>query len=128
MSRRPIELGCTLVFVALLSWPLGAAGSQAAPAPATPATAAQIAEGAKVFAAQKCSICHSIAGVGNKKLPLDGVGAKLTSDQIREWITHPVEAAKKADSTAKPPMRAYPKLAKPELDALVAYMKSLDKK
>jgi len=26
------------------------------------------ADGAKVYAAQKCSMCHSIAGVGNKKL------------------------------------------------------------
>lgn len=85
------------------------------------------ADGAKVYAAQKCSMCHSIAGVGNKKLPLDGVGTKLTADQIREWIVAPVEAAKKANSTAKPAMRAYPKLEKADLDALVAYMKSLTK-
>ncbi|MGE0864501.1 MAG: cytochrome c [Vicinamibacterales bacterium] len=85
------------------------------------------AEGAKVYAAQKCSMCHSIAGVGNKKLPLDGVGTKLTADQIREWIVAPVEAAKKANSTAKPAMRAYPKLEKADLDALVGYMKSLTK-
>ena len=85
------------------------------------------ADGAKVYAAQKCSICHSIAGTGNKKLPLDGVGTKLTADQIREWIVAPVEAAKKANSTAKPAMRAYPKLEKADLDALVAYMKSLTK-
>ena len=84
--------------------------------------------GVKVYAAQKCSICHSIAGVGNKKLPLEGVGAKLTTDQIREWITHPVDAAKKANSTVKPPMRAYSKLEKADLDALVAYLKTLDKK
>ena len=91
------------------------------------ATGAQDA-GAKVYAAQKCSICHSIAGVGNKKLPLDGVGAKLSVDQIREWIVAPAEAAKKVSSTAKPPMRAYANLPKADLDALVAYMKSLDKK
>lgn len=86
------------------------------------------ADGAKVYAAQKCSICHSVAGVGNKKLPLDGVGGKLTADQMREWIVNPAEAAKKHNSTAKPPMRAYANLPKPELDALVAYMMSLDKK
>jgi hypothetical protein len=44
---------------------------------------AQEHPGVKVYAAQKCSICHSIAGAGNKKLPLDGVGAKLTEDQNR---------------------------------------------
>lgn len=90
------------------------------------ASAAQT-DGAKVYAAQKCSICHSIGGVGNKKLPLDGVGAKLSADQIREWISAPAEAAKKANSTAKPPMRSFASLPKPDLDALVAYIKSLDK-
>ena len=89
---------------------------------------AQADAGAKVYAAQKCSMCHSIAGVGNKKFPLDGVGAKLSTDQIREWIVSPAEAAKKANSTAKPAMKAYPNLPKADLDALVAYMKSLDKK
>jgi mono/diheme cytochrome c family protein len=90
--------------------------------------AAQEHPGAKVYATLKCSICHSIAGVGNKKLPLDGAGAKLTDDQIREWILTPMEAAKKANSTAKPVMKAYTALPKPDLDALVGYMKSLDKK
>jgi cytochrome c553 len=85
------------------------------------------ADGAKVYAAQKCTMCHSIAGVGNKKLPLDGVGTKLSADQIREWIVTPVEAAKKANSTAKPAMKAYPALPKADLDALVGYMKSLAK-
>lgn len=88
---------------------------------------AQDDAGMKVYAAQKCSMCHSIAGVGNKKLPLDKVGAKLSADQIREWIVAPVEAAKKAKSTAKPVMKAYPSLPKADLDALVAYMKSLAK-
>jgi mono/diheme cytochrome c family protein len=88
---------------------------------------AQTEAGRKVYEAQKCSICHSIAGVGNKKLPLDGVGKKLSADQIREWIVAPAEAAKKAKSTAKPAMRAYPKLPKEDLDALVAYLTSLDK-
>ena len=88
---------------------------------------AQTDQGVKVYAAQKCAICHSIAGVGNKKFPLDGVGTKLTADQIREWIVDPVAAAKKANSTAKPVMKAYPNLPKADLDAIVAYMQSLKK-
>lgn len=92
-----------------------------APAPA------QVEEGVKVYAAQKCSICHSIAGAGNKKFPLDGVGSKLTAAQIREWIVDPRAAEKKAHSTAKPPMKAYANLPKAEVDALVAYMQSLKK-
>jgi mono/diheme cytochrome c family protein len=95
---------------------------------ATGTSSAQTPAGAAVFAAQKCSICHSVAGVGNKKLPLDGVGAKLTADEIREWIVNPVAAAKKANSTAKPPMKAYTSMAKADLDALVTYVHSLNKK
>ena len=91
------------------------------------ATAEQIAAGAKVYAAQKCMICHSVAGTGNKKLPLDGVGTKLSAEQIREWIVDPMTAAKKVNSTVKPVMKAS-KLAPADLDALVAYMKSLVKK
>jgi len=83
-------------------------------------------KGEAVYAAQKCSMCHSIAGKGNKLSPLEGVGTKLTADQIREWIVTPTEMAAKAKSTKKPPMPAkYGKLPKEEIDALVAYMQSL---
>ena len=84
------------------------------------------AKGAEVYAAQKCSVCHSIAGKGGKTSPLDGVGAKLSADDIRQWIVDPVEMAKKANSTKKPPMpKKYDKLPAGDLDALVAYMQSL---
>ena len=46
----------------------------------------QVARGQKVFAAQKCSICHSIAGVGNKNGPLEAAVSKLSADDIRQWI------------------------------------------
>jgi mono/diheme cytochrome c family protein len=94
--------------------------------PAIAQDAAQIEQGKKVFAAQKCSMCHSIAGKGGKSSPLDGVGAKLSADEIRQWITHPKEAAAKANSTKKPPMPAkYDKLPAADIDALVAFMQSL---
>src|SRR6185295_1834722 len=44
-------------------------------------------KGEKVFADQKCALCHSVDGKGNKKGPLDEVGSKLSADDIREWIT-----------------------------------------
>jgi len=83
-------------------------------------------KGLEVYTAQKCSVCHAIAGKGNKANPLDGVGTKLSADDIRSWIVTPIEAAAKAKSTKKPPMPAkYGKLAAADLDALVAYMQSL---
>jgi mono/diheme cytochrome c family protein len=87
---------------------------------------AQIKRGQEVYAAQKCGLCHSVAGKGNKKLPLDGVGKKLSADDIKQWITHPTEMTAKTKSTAKPPMPAkYGSLPAADLDALVAYMVSL---
>ena len=83
-------------------------------------------KGQDVYTAQKCQLCHAIAGKGNKANSLDGVGAKLSADDIKQWITHPTEAAAKAKSTKKPPMPAkYGSLPAADIDALVAYMQSL---
>jgi len=93
---------------------------------ALPAAAQDAAKGQAVYTAQKCQMCHLIAGKGNKANPLDGVGGKLSAADIKEWITHPKEAAAKAKSTKKPPMPAkYGSLPAADLDALVAYMQSL---
>ena len=42
----------------------------------------------------KCCICHSIAGKGKRQGPLDGVGCKLTADEIRVWLIDPKDAAR----------------------------------
>jgi mono/diheme cytochrome c family protein len=91
-----------------------------------PAAAQEAKKGAEVYTAQKCQMCHAIDGKGNKSNSLDGVGGKLSADDIKQWITHPKEAAAKANSTKKPPMPAkYGSLPASDLDALVAYMGSL---
>ena len=91
--------------------------------------AAQVEKGKAVIAAAspKCSMCHSIAGQGNAKHPLDGVGSKLSADDIKAWVRTPTDMAAKAKSEAKPPMMAYPKekISDADLDALVAYLMSL---
>jgi mono/diheme cytochrome c family protein len=89
--------------------------------------AAQVQKGQQVFMEQKCSICHSINGTGNKKGPLDGVGSKLSADDIRKWITSAPEMAAAAKAERKPVMKAYTTLSKDDLDALVAYLSSLKK-
>ena len=90
-------------------------------------TAAAVERGQKVFTSQKCSVCHSIAGVGNKKGSLDGVGTKLTADEIRQWIVKAPEMAAKAKTERKPAMKAYTSLAPEDVDALVAYLETLKK-
>ena len=50
---------------------------------------ALIERGVKVYAEQKCGVCHSIDGKGNVKGPLDDVGMRLSADELREWTVHP---------------------------------------
>ena len=96
---------------------------------ASTASAQDTAKGAKVYADQKCSLCHSIAGKGNPKGSLDEVGSKLTAAEIHDWIVKPTEMTAKAKADRKPPMPAkYASLPKEDLDALVAYLASLKKK
>lgn len=82
---------------------------------------ANVEKGKEVYKAQKCQMCHSIEGVGNKKTPLDGVGSKLKADDIRKWIVSPQEM--KADVKKK----SFKDLPKADLDALVDYLSSLKK-
>ena len=108
-----------------LSIVLAALAVSASPAFAKAPTAA---DGEIVFTAKKCSICHLVGDVGNKKGPtLDGVGAKLTPADIRQWITNAPEMAAKANITRKPPMKAYTDFSKEDVDALVAYLATLKK-
>jgi mono/diheme cytochrome c family protein len=100
----------------------------ALPLPAAAATGASPAEGEKVFVAQKCSLCHAVAGKGNKMGSLDGVGTKLTAAELREWIVDPVAMGKKHGATRKPPMKSFASLPKADIDALVEYLQTLKKK
>lgn len=111
--KQTLALGLAAIVFIVLAVPVAAQSSAA--------------DGEKVYAAQKCSICHSIAGQGNKRGPLDGVGAKLSADDIRLWITQAPEMAAKAKAERKPVMKAYSALSKAEVDALVAYLQTLKK-
>jgi mono/diheme cytochrome c family protein len=86
----------------------------------------QAAHGAKVYADQKCSVCHSIAGKGNAKGSLDGVATKLSADDIRAWITDASGQTAKTKAPRKPAMKNYA-LPKEDVDALVAYLSTLKK-
>jgi len=90
---------------------------------------AKVDKGSKVYADQKCSLCHSIAGKGNPKGSLDDVGSKLKADEIHDWIVKPADMAAKAHADRKPPMPAkFAALPKDDLDALVAFLSAQKKK
>ena len=80
-----------------------------------------------MYEAQKCSVCHSVAGKGNAKGPLDAVGSTLSADDLRAWIVDAKGMTAKTNAARKPPMRQY-NLPKEDVDALVAYMATLKKK
>ena len=88
---------------------------------------AKAAAGEKVYVEQKCGVCHSVAGKGNQKGALDEVGTKLTSDEIRMWISDAKAMTAKTKSVRKPPMRDY-QLPVDQLDTLVGYLQTLKKK
>jgi cytochrome c len=78
-------------------------------------------KGSDVYAKNNCKMCHAIAGVGNAKNPLNGVGAKLTSEQITKWVRTPKEM------NAKTTMMAYPvaKISDADMADLAAYLLTL---
>ena len=114
-SRSTSGVRSAVMAIAVSAAMTGVAGAQ---------DAALIKKGQDVYAAQKCSICHSIAGQGSKANPLDGVGAK-PADELRAWIADPVAMTKKTQSKKKPAMPKNAKLSAGDIDALVAYMQSL---
>ncbi len=83
-------------------------------------------QGVKVFADQKCALCHSVDGKGNPKGALDEVGTKLSSDDIRAWITDAKGMTAKTKAERKPAMKAYT-LPKEDVDALVVYLSGMKK-
>ena len=94
-------------------------------APLTAYAQGGVAAGQKVYETQKCSLCHSVAGKGNAKGPLDGVGKKLAAADLKLWITQPAEMSKKHNAARKPPMKSFASLPPADVDALVAYLQSL---
>lgn len=92
--------------------------------PVTPAADPALVEsGRRVYTKQGCARCHSIAGRGNPRSPLDGVGARLSAAEIRRWITPPQEPAALPDNFRT--WHANLPLTEPQREALVAYLLNL---
>jgi mono/diheme cytochrome c family protein len=93
---------------------------------ALPAAAqnAKADQGAAVFAAQKCTMCHSVNGKGNPKGALDHISAKNKAEHIRQWLQDPEGMRAKTNATRTPAMKPI-KLNPDQIDALVAYLTSI---
>lgn len=80
------------------------------------------ARGRAVYEAQNCATCHSLAGEGNPRRPLDDVGARLTPDQLRAWTTGTGEAAAILSEAVVKRKQRYSSLPAEDLEALMAYL------
>ena len=85
---------------------------------------AKAQQGAALFTAQKCTMCHSVAGKGNPKGSLDNITAKNKAEHIKQWLTDPEGMREKAHATRTPAMKPV-KLTPDQIDALVAYLTSI---
>lgn len=109
-------LSVALMFGTMLALPQLASAQDAA------------AKGAALYASNKCSTCHSLAGKGNAKGPMEGVGSKYTAAELHQWLDDPAAMSAKIKATRKPPMKSYKSLSQADKDALVAWMQTLKKK
>lgn len=94
-------------------------------APVAPDQSRQL-DGCALFEEQGCMRCHSIAGRGSPRNPLDGVGARMGRRELREWITGNGEARQQLSPGVREAKRRYTELPVNHLDALVNYLASLD--
>jgi len=87
----------------------------------------QIEAGRLIYLHQNCARCHSIAGRGNPRNPLDGVGARRSAEELRAWTI----GAQALGPEALPERvfrikHKYNELPADELNAMIIYLQSLN--
>jgi mono/diheme cytochrome c family protein len=90
-----------------------------------PVDEAEAARGRALFADVGCLRCHAVAGQGNPRSPLDGIGARHMPDAIQARM---VGAPSVADDMPRSVVRAkerFTELPEADLEALTAYLSSL---
>jgi mono/diheme cytochrome c family protein len=89
------------------------------------ATQGTIERGRAVYEQQNCATCHSIAGEGNPRNPLDGVGENWSALEMEEWITGTGAAAEVLPAAIAKRKQRYRVMPADDLAALVAYLLTL---
>jgi mono/diheme cytochrome c family protein len=95
---------------------------------AAPLAAQDANRGRKLYDDKDCQKCHQIAGKGNKIGKLDGIAAKLSAEEMRRWLTNPLEMEKALTKKPKVKMSSKIKqmnLTAADIEALVAYLQTL---
>jgi len=84
-----------------------------------------VRQGQQIYQQLGCSRCHAVAGQGNPRLPLDGVGTRRTPDELRHWITASGATGNSLPDAIRQFKQGYQQLPATDLDALVIYLQSL---
>ena len=85
----------------------------------------RIEAGRQVYKQQACARCHSIAGKGNPRNPLDSIGVRRTADELRNWIIGEDTIQGSVPEGVFKLKKTYRGLTERDLDSLVIYMQSL---
>ena len=82
-----------------------------------------IEQGRKLYQEQSCAMCHSLAGEGNPRSPLDDIATRRTVEELRDWITGSDKLKDSLSSSTKRIKQKYQSLSDHELDALISYLR-----
>ncbi len=96
-----------------------------APKPSPAGLSPEADRGRIVFGQQGCATCHSVAGSGNPRHPLDGTGVRWNAEELRQWICGTGAVADKISAAVRGRKQRYQALPAEDLKALVAYLSSL---
>lgn len=93
--------------------------------PESPVDRSVADRGRALFDEQGCARCHAIAGRGNPRSPLDGVGARRAADDIRSRIVAAPSVRQEMSASVIRAKERFLDLAPSDLDALTEYLVSL---
>lgn len=85
----------------------------------------QIDAGSQIYQQQGCARCHAIAGAGNRRYPLDGVGTRRTVAELHDWIVGAEAVRGGLSANVAELKQGYRGLSASDRDALVSYLQSL---
>ncbi len=124
MATGLMVLLLSAAFAAVMNAP----GADPAAAPAAIASEPdpqQIAKGQAIYVESGCARCHSVAGKGSPRSPLDGVGGRLGREELRQWATGAETVQDELSPRAITAKQRYAQLGEEPMAALLDYLGSL---
>ena len=91
----------------------------------TEAASVAVSKGRDIYQQQNCPVCHAVAGVGNPRYPLDGIGSKFGLDEIKKRVTGVSSAQQDLSERVRVMKRNYSKIPAEDMKELLTYLRSL---